>query len=93
MKLMNQTSSTILLTGLMLVLAGHYVRQKQLLAKGWLADDAKPQIRILTINGSVLLILAAVALVVATFPVGLVGILLFIEAAVCFAFAKKLRNK
>jgi hypothetical protein len=90
---MSQTTAAIILTGLMLVLAVHYLRQKQLLAKGWLAENAKPQIKILTINGSVLIILATIALVVAEFPYGLVGILLFIEAAVCFAFAKKLRNK
>ena len=74
-------------------LIGHYASQKMLLAKGWLAVDATPQIKRLSINGGVLFVIAIVALTTATFPYGLVGILLLIEAAVCMAFAKKLRNK
>ena len=77
----------------MIVLAGHYLRQKSLLAKGWKATDPKPQIRILILNGGMLLILAVAALIVANWPYGLIGILLFIEAAVCLAFANKLRKK
>lgn len=90
---MNQTSSIILLIGLGIILIGHYLRQKSLLAKGWKADDAKPYIRLLMLNGGILMAFAGVALVMADWPYGLIGILLFIEAAVCFAFAKKLHNK
>ena len=90
---MNQTTIVIMLTVLGVVLAGHYLSQKALLAKGWKAADAKPHIRRLSINGGALLVLSIVALATAEFPYGLIGILLFIEGAVCLAFAKKLRNK
>ena len=88
---MNQTTIMLILFGVVLI--GHYASQKLLLAKGWKAVDPKPQIKRLSINGGALLVLAIVALATAEFPYGLVGILLFIEAAACFAFAKKLRNK
>ena len=55
--------------------------------------DAGPHIKLLTLNGGMLLLLAVVTLTLADRPYGLVGIFLFIEAAVCFAFAKKLRSK
>lgn len=87
------SSATLMLVGLALLLFGHYLRQKSLLAKGWVADDPKPHIKLLSLNGWMLLVLAVAALIVADWPFGLVGILLFIEAAVCFAFAKKLRNR
>ncbi len=87
------SSSTVMLIGLGVVLTGHYLSQKLLLAKGWKADDAKPYIKRLNINGGALLALAIVALATAEFPYGLIGILLFVEGAVCLAFAKKLRNK
>ncbi len=90
---MTPTLSTLMLIGLAILLFGHYLRQKSLLAKGWVADDTKPHIKLMTLNGWMLLALAVVALIVADWPYGLIGILLFIEAAVCFAFAKKLRNK
>lgn len=90
---MTPTLATFMLIGLSIILIGHYLRQKSLLARGWEADDAKPHIKILSLNGGMLLVLAAVALIMADWPYGLIGILLFIEAAVCFAFAKKLRNK
>ncbi|RKX42884.1 MAG: hypothetical protein DRP64_09060 [Verrucomicrobia bacterium] len=90
---MTQTTSMILLIVLFFALAGHYLSQKALLAKGWKADDPKPHIKRLSINGGALLVLALVALATAKFPFGLIGILLFIEAAACLAFAKKLRNR
>lgn len=90
---MNHITIIILLVVLTVALFGHYLSQKALLAKGWLAVDAAPQIKRLTINGAILFIVALVALIRADFPYGLMGILLFIEAAVCLAFAKKLRNK
>ena len=89
---MNPTT-TLLLVGLTVILAGHYASQKVLLAKGWKADDAKPHIKRLNMNGGILLALSIAALAAAEFPYGLIGILLFIEGAVCLAFAKKLRNK
>ena len=90
---MTPNLATFMLVGLAVVLTGHYLRQKSLLAKGWKADDARPHIKILTLNGGMLLGLAVMALIMADWPYGLIGILLFIESAVCFAFAKKLRNK
>jgi hypothetical protein len=74
-------------------LAGHYISQKLLLAKGWKADDAKPFIKRLMLNGGLLMTVAIAALIVARKPFGLFGILLFIEGAVCFAFARKLSKK
>ena len=90
---MNQTSAILLLIGLSIVLIGHYVRQKSLLAKGWEADNTAPYIRLLIINGGLLMVFSIMALITYDWPYGLMGILLFIEASVCFAFAKKLRNK
>jgi len=90
---MNPTLSPLMMFGLIIILIGHYLRQKSLLAKGWLAEDAKPHIKVLMLNGGMLLLLAGVALILADWPYGMIGILLFIEAAVCFAFAKKLRTK
>lgn len=78
---------------LCVALAGHYLSQKLLLARGWKAEDSKPYIKRLTVNGSLIIIVAIAALVVADYPYGLFGILLFIEAAVCFAFARKLSRK
>jgi hypothetical protein len=90
---MNQTTTVIMLTVLGVALIGHYASQKLLLKRGWEAEDPKPFIKRLSMNGGALFVLAIVALATATFPFGLMGILLFIEAAVCMAFAKKLRNK
>jgi len=90
---MNQTTIVIMLIALGIMLIGHHRSQKALLAKGWKADDPKPHIKRLNINGGALLALSIVALTTAEFPYGLIGILLFIEAAACLAFAKKLRNK
>jgi hypothetical protein len=84
---------TLMLVILAVALAGHYVSQKLLLARGWQADDPTPQIKRLMLNGGVLMIVAVAALVVAEKPYGLIGILVFIEGAVCFAFARKLRKK
>ena len=84
---------TIMLAVLAIALAGHYVTQKLLLAKGWKAEDPKPQIKRLMLNGSSLMLFAVIALVAAEYPFGLFGILLFIEGAVCFAFARKLSRK
>ena len=84
---------TIILIVLCVALAVHYIGQKQLLASGWKSDDPAPQIKRLMINGSTLLVFAVLALVAARAPFGLFGILLFIEGAVCFAFARKLSKK
>ncbi len=84
---------TPILIVLAVALAVHYIGQKQLLASGWKAENAKPQIKRLLINGTTLLVFSIFALVAATAPYGLFGILLFIEAAVCFAFARKLSRK
>ena len=84
---------TLILIVLALALAAHYVGQKQLLAAGWKAENPQPQIKRLMINGTTLLVFAVFALVAATAPYGLFGILLFIEGAVCFAFARKLSRK
>jgi len=84
---------TVMLIILAVALAGHYIGQKLLLAKGWQAEDPAPQIKRLMINGVALMILAVVCLLVAEKPYGMMGILLFIESAVCFAFARKLRKK
>ena len=78
---------------LSIALAGHYLSQKLLLAKGWKAEDTKPYVRRLTLNGSLIIVVAVAALVIADYPYGLFGILLFIEAAVCFAFARKLSRR
>lgn len=90
---MNSSSSTILLLLFGVVLLGHYLSQKALLAKGWKSENSKPQIKRLTLNGLAMFVLALAALATAEFPYGLIGILLLIEAAVGLAFAKKLRNK
>lgn len=74
-------------------LAGHYVSQKMILARGWKADDPKPYVKRLITNGILLIVVAIAALIVAERPYGLIGILLFFEAAVCFAFARKLSRK
>ena len=74
-------------------LAGHYLSQKLLLARGWKAEDPKPYLRRLITNGCLIIVVAIAALVVADYPYGLFGILLFIEAAVCFAFARKLGRR
>lgn len=86
-------SVTILLIVLCVALAGHYVTQKMLLAKGWKDEDPKPIIKRLMMNGSTLIFFAVIALIAAKYPYGLFGILLFIEGAVCFAFARKLSKK
>ncbi len=78
---------------LCVALAGHYLSQKLLLARGWKAEDAKPYVKRLIINGCMIIVVAIAALVVGEHPYGLFGILLFIEAAVCFAFARKLSRK
>jgi len=84
---------TILLIVLCFALAGHYVSQKMLLAKGWKEADPQPQIKRLMINGTTLIVFSVLALTAATYPYGLFGILLFIEGSVCFAFARKLKKK
>lgn len=84
---------TWILIVLAIALAVHYVGQKQLLAAGWKAEDPNPQIKRLMINGTTLLVFSVFALVAARAPFGLFGILLFIEGAVCFAFARKLKRK
>ncbi len=84
---------TLISVILALALAGHYTSQKLLLAKGWKADDPKPQIKRLQLNGGALMIAAMAALIVADYPYGLIGILLFIESSVSFAFARKLSKK
>jgi hypothetical protein len=78
---------------LCVVLAGHYLTQKMLLARGWKAENTKPYIKRLVMNGAMLIIVAIAALVVAEKPYGLFGILVFFESAVCFAFARKLSRK
>ncbi len=78
---------------LCIALAGHYVSQKILLKKGWEAEDTKPYINRLMINGAVLIIIAIAALVVAKPPFGMFGILVFIEGAVCVTFGRKLSKK
>lgn len=88
---MNWTLISLII--LCIALAGHYISQKMLLARGWQADDTKPYIKRLIINGSLIIVVAIAALVIAEPPYGLLGILLFIEAAVCFAFARKLSRK
>ena len=85
--------NTLILIVLALALAVHYIGQKQLLATGWKAENPKPQIKRLMINGTTLLVFSVFALIAATAPYGLFGILLFIEGAVCFAFARKLSRK
>lgn len=84
---------TLILIVLALALAVHYIGQKQLLASGWQAENPKPQIKRLMINGTTLLVFSVFSLVAATAPYGLFGILLLIEGAVCFAFARKLSRK
>lgn len=74
-------------------LAGHYISQKLLLARGWKAEDTRPYIIRLITNGTLIIAVAIAALIIADYPYGLFGILLFIEAAVCFAFARKLSRK
>lgn len=83
----------LMLAILGLALVGHYVSQKVLLAKGWKADNPQPQIKRLQLNGSALLLVSVVALIVTQKPYGLIGLLLFIEAAACFSFARKLSKK
>ena len=84
---------TLVLIVLCVALALHYVGQKMVLAKGWQAEDPSPQIKRLMINGATLMVFAVIALAAGIKPYGLLGILLFIESAVCFAFARKLRKK
>ncbi|WP_372845616.1 hypothetical protein [Pontiella sp.] len=83
----------LILAVLCVALAIHYVSQKQLLAKGWKSDDAKPIINRLLINGTTLLVFSIFAFIAKRYPYGLFGILIFIEGAVCFAFARKLSRK
>jgi len=83
----------IILAILCFALAGHYVSQKLLLKKGWEAENAKPYINRLMVNGAVLIALAIAALIVAKPPYGLFGILVFIEGAVCVTFGRKLSKK
>ncbi|MBN2161805.1 MAG: hypothetical protein JXR25_13220 [Pontiellaceae bacterium] len=86
-------SPTVMLIIVCFALAMHYMSQKLLLAKGWKSDDAKPYIRRLIINGGLIIVVAVVSLIIADSPYGLIGILLFIEGAVCLAFARKLSKK
>ncbi len=89
---MNRMQIVVLIV-LCISLAGHYVSQKMLLARGWKAENADPYIRRLMMNGGVLFITGIAALMVADKPFGLFGILLFIEGAVCVAFGRKLSRK
>ena len=85
--------TTIMLIVLCFALAGHYVSQKMLLKKGWQAENPKPYVNRLMINGGLLIIIAIVALLIHTKPYGMFGILLFIEGGVCVAFGRKLSKK
>jgi hypothetical protein len=84
---------TVILVILAFALAGHYVSQKLLLSKGWKADNPKPYVNRLMINGAVLIIVAVAALIAAKPPFGLFGILIFIEGAVSVTFGRKLSRK
>lgn len=90
---MHPALSMIFFVVLCFALTGHYLSQKMLLAKGWRSDDPQPQIRRLFINGAVLFVVGVAALSVAEKPYGLIGILVFIEAAVCVAFGRKLSRR
>ena len=83
----------IMLIILCVALAIHYVAQKQLLKKGWTAENPKPYMKRLMINGTGLVVLSVLAFAAYQYPFGLFGILLFVEGAVCFAFARKLYKK
>ena len=83
----------IMLIILCIALAGHYVSQRLLLQKGLVAENPKPIINRLMINGAILIIIAIVALMTAEKPYGLFGILLFIEGAVSVTFGRKLSKK
>ncbi len=83
----------IMLIVLCVALAGHYVSQRLLLQKGFTAENPKPIINRLMINGAVLIIIAIAALMTAEKPYGLFGILLFIEGAVSVTFGRKLSRK
>lgn len=87
------TKATLLLIGLCVALAFHYVAQKMLLKKGWEAENPKPYINRLMINGAGLLVIGIGALIMATKPFGLFGILIFIEGAVCVTFGRKLSKR
>ena len=87
------TKPTLLLILLCLALAVHYVSQKTLLKKGWAAENPKPYINRFMINGAGLIIVGIAALVAAKPPIGLFGILVFIEGAVCVTFGRKLSKK
>lgn len=84
---------TLLLIALCVALAFHYVAQKLLLKKGWEAENPKPYINRLMINGAGLIVLGIGALIMAVQPFGLFGILIFIEGAVCVSFGRKLIKK
>lgn len=84
---------TIILIVLAVALAVHYVAQKQLLAKGWQEADPKRIINRLLINGVTLIVFSIFAFMAYRYPYGLFGILIFIEGAVCLAFARKLSKK
>lgn len=83
----------VMLIILCVALILHYVAQKQLLRKGWTAENPKPYLNRLMINGAGLILLSIFAFIAYSYPFGLFGILLFIEGAVCFAFARKLYKK
>lgn len=84
---------TITLIVLAAALAVHYVAQKQLLAKGWQVEDPKKIINRLLINGVTLIVFSIFAFMAYRYPYGLFGVLIFIEGAVCLAFARKLSKK
>ncbi len=83
----------VILVVLCVALAIHYVAQKQLMAKGMKEENPQSQINRLRINSFTLLVLAIFTFIAYRYPYGLFGILLFIEAVVCFAFARKLSKK
>lgn len=83
----------VMLGILCVALAGHYVSQRILLRKGFEAENPKPIINRLMINGAILIIIAIISLLIARPPYGLFGILLFIEGAVSVTFGRKLSRK
>jgi len=86
-------SRILILIALCIALAVHYIGQKQLLIKGLELSDPSIQIKRLMINGSTLLVFSGIAIFGAQHPFNFFGILIFIEGAVCLAFARKLKSK
>lgn len=73
---------------LVLALTAHFFFQRLLLAKGMKAENPKPIIRRFFMNGIVLAMVAAFALLQeAKSQYGLLGLLILFEAGVCTSFA------